>query len=65
MKQSGIQRRAARRNRNTSTVDLNLVSLIDIFTILIFFLLFNMASPRSCPIRSRSSCRVDRGEAAA
>ena len=41
MKRSGIQRRAARRNRNTSTVDLNLVSLIDIFTILIFFLLIN------------------------
>lgn len=41
MKQSGIQKRAARRNRNTSTVDLNLVSLIDIFTILIFFLLIN------------------------
>ncbi|HTN50697.1 MAG TPA: biopolymer transporter ExbD [Burkholderiaceae bacterium] len=41
MKQSGIQKRAARRDRNTSTVDLNLVSLIDIFTILIFFLLIN------------------------
>jgi len=41
MKQSGIQKRAARRNRNASTVDLNLVSLIDIFTILIFFLLIN------------------------
>jgi biopolymer transport protein ExbD len=41
MKQSGIQKRAARRNRNSSTVDLNLVSLIDIFTILIFFLLIN------------------------
>jgi biopolymer transport protein TolR len=41
MKASGIQKRAARRNRNTSTVDLNLVSLIDIFTILIFFLLIN------------------------
>jgi len=41
MKQSGIQRRAERRNRNTSSVDLNLVSLIDIFTILIFFLLIN------------------------
>jgi biopolymer transport protein ExbD len=41
MKVSGIQRRAARRNRNLSTVDLNLVSLIDIFTILIFFLLIN------------------------
>ncbi|HQR21370.1 MAG TPA: biopolymer transporter ExbD [Burkholderiaceae bacterium] len=41
MKQTGIQKRAARRGRNTSTVDLNLVSLIDIFTILIFFLLIN------------------------
>jgi biopolymer transport protein ExbD len=41
MKQTGIQKRAARRNRNTSSVDLNLVSLIDIFTILIFFLLIN------------------------
>ena len=41
MKQTGIQKRAARRNRHGSTVDLNLVSLIDIFTILIFFLLIN------------------------
>jgi biopolymer transport protein ExbD len=41
MKISGIERRAARRDRNTSAVDLNLVSLIDIFTILIFFLLIN------------------------
>jgi len=39
MKVSGIERRAARRIRNTSSVDLNLVSLIDIFTILLFFLL--------------------------
>ena len=41
MKLSGLDRRAERRNRNTSSVDLNLVSLIDIFTILIFFLLIN------------------------
>jgi biopolymer transport protein TolR len=41
MKASGIERRAERRIRNTSSVDLNLVSLIDIFTILIFFLLIN------------------------
>ena len=41
MKLTGIQRRAERRERNTSSVDLNLVSLIDIFTILIFFLLIN------------------------
>lgn len=49
MKQTGIQKRAARRNRNTSTVDLNLVSLIDIFTILIFFLLFNMGVAEILP----------------
>ncbi|MDE2372200.1 MAG: biopolymer transporter ExbD [Burkholderiales bacterium] len=36
---SGIERRAARRSRNQTLVDLNLVSLIDVFTILIFFLL--------------------------
>jgi len=36
-----VEKRAARRDRNKSMVDLNLVSLIDIFTILIFFLLAN------------------------
>lgn len=41
MKLSGIQKRAVRRGRNGSPVDLNLVALIDIFTILIFFLLIN------------------------
>ena len=34
-----IQKRAERRNRNQSMVDMNLVSLIDVFTILIFFLM--------------------------
>lgn len=38
-----LQRRAAHRQRNSSMVDMNLVSLIDIFTILIFFLLSNSA----------------------
>jgi biopolymer transport protein ExbD len=48
-----IQRRAERRSRNQSMVDMNLVSLIDVFTILIFFLLSNtggvetLASPRA------------------
>ena len=64
---TGIQKRAARRNRNTSTVDLNLVSLIDIFTILIFFLLINTGVadvlPRlevdaSCRSRPPRSCRA-------
>jgi biopolymer transport protein ExbD len=49
VKRTGIQKRAARRNRNTSAVDLNLVSLIDIFTILIFFLLFNMGVAEILP----------------
>ena len=49
MKQSNLQRRAARRNRNTSTVDLNLVSLIDIFTILIFFLLSSATEIETLP----------------
>lgn len=39
MKLTPLQRRAARAERNKSAVDLNLVALIDIFTILIFFLL--------------------------
>jgi biopolymer transport protein ExbD len=39
---SPLQKRAERRNRNQSMVDLNLVSLIDVFTILIFFLMSNV-----------------------
>jgi biopolymer transport protein ExbD len=48
-----LQKRNERRNRNQTMVDMNLVSLIDVFTILIFFLLSNvggvetMASPRA------------------
>lgn len=34
-----LQRRAERKSRNQTGLDMNLVSLIDIFTILIFFLL--------------------------
>jgi biopolymer transport protein ExbD len=49
MKISGIQKRAERRNRNTSSVDLNLVSLIDIFTILIFFLLSSASEVETLP----------------
>lgn len=36
-----LQKRAERKIRNVSLLDMNLVSLIDIFTILIFFLLSN------------------------
>ena len=41
MKCTPLQRRAERRARNQNMVDMNLVSLIDVFTILIFFLLSN------------------------
>lgn len=53
MKQTPLQRRSEHRNRNKTMVDMNLVSLIDVFTILIFFLLSNtgavetIASPRA------------------
>lgn len=39
MKLAALQKRAERRGRNQTTLDINLVSLIDVFTILIFFLL--------------------------
>jgi len=48
-----LQRRQARKSRNQMSVDMNLVSLIDVFTILIFFLLSNsggvetLSSPRA------------------
>lgn len=42
-------RRAERRDRNKTLVDLNLVSLIDIFTILIFFLLANASDVEILP----------------
>jgi len=39
MKLTPLQKRAERLGRNQSMLDMNLVSLIDVFTILIFFLL--------------------------
>jgi biopolymer transport protein TolR len=53
MKMTPLERRKERKSRNHSMVDMNLVSLIDVFTILIFFLLSNvggvetLASPRA------------------
>jgi biopolymer transport protein ExbD len=46
---SPLARRAMRKQRNKSQLDLNLVSLIDIFTILIFFLLANTAEVEVLP----------------
>jgi biopolymer transport protein ExbD len=44
-----LQKRAERRGRNKTMVDMNLVSLIDVFTILIFFLLSNSGGVETLP----------------
>ena len=49
MKLTPLQKRAARKARNGSMVDMNLVSLIDVFTILIFFLLSNSTEVETLP----------------
>ena len=49
MKLTPLQKRTERHARNKLSVDLNLVSLIDIFTILIFFLLANASEVEVLP----------------
>lgn len=49
MKLTPLEKRAARKARNQSSLDLNLVSLIDVFTILIFFLLSNSTEVQTLP----------------
>ena len=49
MNQTPLQKRAERKTRNVSQLDMNLVSLIDIFTILIFFLLSNSTDVETLP----------------
>jgi biopolymer transport protein ExbD len=49
MIQSPLKKRAERRDRNKTSLDMNLVSLIDIFTLLIFFLLSNTAAVEVLP----------------
>jgi biopolymer transport protein ExbD len=44
-----LEKRAERKHRNVSLLDMNLVSLIDIFTILIFFLLSNSTDVEILP----------------
>jgi len=44
-----LEKRAARKERNKQQLDLNLVSLIDIFTILIFFLLSSATEVETLP----------------
>ena len=49
MKLTPLQKRAERKGRNQTMVDMNLVSLIDVFTILIFFLLSNAGGVETLP----------------
>ena len=49
MKMTPLQKRAERRERNQSHIDMNLVALIDIFTILIFFLLSSASGVEILP----------------
>jgi biopolymer transport protein TolR len=49
MIQSPLKKRQERRDRNKTGLDMNLVSLIDIFTLLIFFLLSNTAAVEVLP----------------
>ena len=49
MKLTPRQKRTERRSRNQTMVDMNLVSLIDVFTILIFFLLSNSGGVETLP----------------
>jgi biopolymer transport protein ExbD len=49
MKLTPLQRRSEHKNRNKTMVDMNLVSLIDVFTILIFFLLSNSGGVETLP----------------
>jgi biopolymer transport protein ExbD len=59
-----LQRRNERKSRDHNAVDMNLVSLIDVFTILIFFLLSNtgavetIASPRAVKLPESQSQKV-------
>lgn len=61
MESTPRQRRAERRSRYENAVDMNLVSLIDVFTILIFFLLSNaggvetLVSPKSVRLPASES----------
>jgi biopolymer transport protein ExbD len=49
MQLTPLQKRAERKSRNKTGLDMNLVSLIDIFTILIFFLLSSAAGVEMLP----------------
>jgi biopolymer transport protein ExbD len=66
MQMTPLERRKERKSRNQTMVDMNLVSLIDVFTILIFFLLSNVggvetiASPRAVKLPESHSDKAPR-----
>lgn len=49
MKLTPLQKRAAHKARNTQQLDLNLTALVDVFTILIFFLLSSSGTAEMLP----------------
>jgi biopolymer transport protein TolR len=61
-----LQKRAARKARNKTGLDMNLVALIDIFTIMIFFLLSSasgieiLSSPKSVALPMSTADRLPR-----
>ncbi len=61
-----LQKRAARKARNKTGLDMNLVALIDIFTIMIFFLLSSasgieiLTSPKSVKLPQSTADRLPR-----
>ncbi|PPE68430.1 biopolymer transporter ExbD [Caldimonas thermodepolymerans] len=64
MKLTPLQKRAERRARNQSHVDMNLVALIDIFTILIFFLLSSATGVEILPSHKAVKLPYSTAEAA-
>lgn len=66
MQMTPIQKRAERRERNKQSLDMNLVSLIDVFTILIFFLLAQaggvelLASPKAVKLPTSEADKAPR-----
>ncbi len=66
MKLTPLQKRAERKSRNQTGLDMNLVSLIDIFTILIFFLMSSAAgvdflqSPKAVKLPASTSDKTPR-----
>ncbi len=61
-----LQKRAARKDRNKTGLDMNLVALVDIFTIMIFFLMSSaggieiLSTPKSVALPMSTADRLPR-----